>query len=115
MIYIYIYIITKEFNTLTSENFPARLAHANLASKTNISNFVKRTDFQDRLKNLNKNVISNEAEQVLVENELNELSKNIELISTKGLTKYLINGYKSLNEANFFFRNISNLFSIYTS
>ena len=44
-IYIYIYIITKEFNTLTSENFPARLAHANLASKTNISNFVKRTDF----------------------------------------------------------------------
>ena len=49
------YITTEEFNKLPSENFTAILAKANLASKSNIANFVKRTD-------LNKN-------------ELNELSK----------------------------------------
>ena len=49
------YITTEEFNKLPSENFTARLAKANLASKSNIANFVKKTD-------LNKN-------------ELNELSK----------------------------------------
>ena len=49
------YITTEKFNKLPSENFTARLAKANLASKSNIANFVKKTD-------LNKN-------------ELNELSK----------------------------------------
>ena len=49
------YITTEEFNKLPSENFTARLAKANLASKSNIANFVKKTD-------LNKN-------------ELNELPK----------------------------------------
>ena len=49
------YITTEEFNKLPSENFTARLTKANLASKSNIANFVKKTD-------LNKN-------------ELNELSK----------------------------------------
>ena len=41
---------------LTAENFTARLAQANLASKSDIANFVEMTD-------LNKN-------------ELNRLSKN---------------------------------------
>ena len=49
------YITTEEFNKLPSENFTARLAKANLASKSNIANFVKKTD--------------------LIKNELNELSK----------------------------------------
>ena len=31
-----------EFNKLTSENFAARLAQANLASKNDIANFLKR-------------------------------------------------------------------------
>ena len=34
---------------------------------------------------------------ILVENELNELSKNVEAISTKALTKDLINKYSNLN------------------
>ena len=38
------YIITQEFNKLTSENFTARLKQANLASKNDIANFVKKTD-----------------------------------------------------------------------
>ena len=45
---------------------------------------------------------SNETKHVLVENELNELSKKFEVMSTKGLTKYLINGYKILNEFRYF-------------
>ena len=48
------YITTPEFNKLTAENFAARLAQANLAYKNDIANFVKKTDFDDKLKNLNK-------------------------------------------------------------
>ena len=80
--------MTQEFNKLTSESFTARLAKANLARKSGIANFVKKID-------LNKN-------------EINELSAKVKAISTKGLTKDLISKI-------FFFRNISKLFSIYTS
>ena len=34
------YIITQEFNKLTSENFASRLKQANLVSKNDIENFV---------------------------------------------------------------------------
>ena len=34
---------------------------------------MKKTDFDNKLKNLNKNVTSNKTEHVLVENELNGL------------------------------------------
>ena len=46
------YITTQEFNKLKSENFTARLAQVNLASKGGIGNFVKKTDFDDKLKML---------------------------------------------------------------
>ena len=36
------YITTQEFNKLTSKNFAARLAQANLASKNDIADFVKK-------------------------------------------------------------------------
>ena len=39
---------------------------------------------------------------VLVENELNELSEKVRAISTKGLTKDLINKFSSLNGAIYF-------------
>ena len=57
----------------------SRLKQANLASKNDIVNFVKKADFDNK----RKDVISNK-------NELNELSKNTKAISTKGLTKDLI-------------------------
>ena len=41
------YITTPEFNKLTAENVNARLAQANLASKNDIANFIKKTDFDD--------------------------------------------------------------------
>ena len=39
-----------------SDSFTARLKKANLASKNDIADFVKKTDFDDKLKNFNKNV-----------------------------------------------------------
>ena len=43
------YNTTLEFNKLTGENFSARLAQAKLSSKSDIANFVKKTDFDDKL------------------------------------------------------------------
>ena len=48
-------------------------------------------DFDNKLKTLNENVTSNKAKYLLAGNKLNELSKNVEAISTKKLTEYLIN------------------------
>ena len=44
------YITTPEFNKSAAEIFAARLAQPNLASKNNIANFVKETDFGNKLK-----------------------------------------------------------------
>ena len=44
------YITTKEFNDLTTENLPARLKHANLATKVDINDLVEKTDFDAKLK-----------------------------------------------------------------
>ena len=88
-----IYITTQEFNKLTAENFIARLGKSNLANKNDIANFVKKTNFDNKLKNLNKN-------------ELNGLSKKVKALSTEGLTKHLLNKFSILNGAK--------LFSIYT-
>ena len=49
------YISTPEFNKLTSENFAARLKQANLASESEIANFLNKTDFHNKL----KDVVSN--------------------------------------------------------
>ena len=45
------YVTIQEFNKISSENFTARLKQANLASKSDIANFLKKTDFDDKLKN----------------------------------------------------------------
>ena len=64
------YITTQEFNKLTSETFTPRLAQAILASKSDIANFVKKTDFDDKLKKLNENITSSKTKHLLVENVL---------------------------------------------
>ena len=84
------YITTQEFNRLTSENFTTRLRRANLASKNNIANFIKKASFVEKLK------------AVTNKNELNELSKKVKAISAKGLTKDLINKFSILNGAKYF-------------
>ena len=66
------YNTTPEFNKLTTENFATRLAQANLASKSHISNFLKKPRFWWETKNLNKKVKSNKT-LVLVKNEFKKL------------------------------------------
>ena len=46
------YITTQEFNKLASEIFSARLAQANLARENDITNFIKKTDFEQKLKKI---------------------------------------------------------------
>ena len=91
--------LLENLKTLTAETFDARLAQASLACKRDAANFVRSTDFDDKLKNLIKML----------------LQIKVKAISTKGLTKDLIKGYKVLNAANIFLRNISKSFSIYAS
>ena len=45
------HITTQEFDKLTAQIFTARLTQANLASKSDIAALVKKTDFEDKLKN----------------------------------------------------------------
>ena len=77
------YITTQEFIKLTSENFAATLAQANLTSKNYVADFVKKTDFDGKRKNLNKKVTLNKTKHVLVENELNKLSKKLNYYQQK--------------------------------
>ena len=47
---------TPAFNKVTTYNFAAKLAQANLATKSDIADFVIKTDFDENLKNLNEKV-----------------------------------------------------------
>ena len=57
-------IDTQEFDKLTADVFNARLAQANLITKT---------EFDAKLSNLNKKITANKSKHLLVENELNKL------------------------------------------
>ena len=64
---------------LTSETFAARLKQANLASKTdipNITDFVKKPDFDKKLKNVNKKVTSNKTRDIEFKIKLDNLEKS---------------------------------------
>ena len=67
------YITAQEFNKLILESFAVRLAQANLASKSDIANFVKKADIDDKLKNLNTKVTSSKSKHLIVGNELKKL------------------------------------------
>ena len=70
------YVTTPEFNKLTPENFAAAiLAQVNLASKSDIANFAKKTDLDDKLKDLNKYVTSNKRKHLVGEKELKILQR----------------------------------------
>ena len=84
------YISIPEFYKFSKEIFGLRLSRANFASQGYIFNFVNMTDFD----NQGKNVTSNK-------NELNEPSKNVKAILTKGLTKDLIDKLSILNGAKY--------------
>ena len=73
---------------------------------------VKKAEYNE-LTRINERINSNKIKHVLVENESSELSKNVEAISTKGLTKDLKNGYKILNGARYFSSGILQSHLIY--
>ena len=73
------------------KKFTARLKQVKLTSKNDIANFVKKTDFDNKL----KKVASNKS-------ELDELSKKVKTISAKLLTRDLINKFNILNGAKYF-------------
>ena len=58
------YITTLEFNKLTTENFKARLAQADLVTKTY---------FNIKLQDISKRITSNKPKHFFVENELKKL------------------------------------------
>ena len=60
-----------------------KVAQANIASKNDITNFIKKTDFDDKLKNLKKKVTSIKTKHTLIENELNDFSKNLKYYQQK--------------------------------
>ena len=61
------YITTQEFNTLMSETFASRLRQENLATKGDFANFRTKTDFDDKLKKLNKKFALNKTKHVEAE------------------------------------------------
>ena len=54
------YVTPPEFNKLTAENFKARLAKADLVTKT---------DFDTKLQDISKRITSSKTRHLLVENE----------------------------------------------
>ena len=108
-------INTPEFDKLTSDTFATRLKQANLARKSDIANSVNKTDFDNKLLGFNKGINSNKIKHVVVDNELNELTKKVEAISTKGVTKDLTNGSKTLNRARYFYSGTRQNHLIYFS
>ena len=66
------YIATTEFNKFMKENFAKRLKQATLASKSDIADLVKKTDFDEKLTNIYKRFASNKTKHVEVKKKLND-------------------------------------------
>ena len=68
---------------MTADNFAARLLQENLATKTDITDIVKQTNFDGKLKNLNRKVASNKSKHLQAEKKVTDLTNNIAQISEK--------------------------------
>ena len=53
--------------------FCCKIKQANLVSKSDIADLVKKKDFDNKLSDLNKRINSNKTKHVLVENELKKI------------------------------------------
>ena len=51
------YITTQEFNKLMADHFTGKLGKAKLATTGDIADFIKETNFDNKLKNINKKLI----------------------------------------------------------
>ena len=98
-------LLHTNFDKLASENFAARLKQENLAIKLDIpdiTDFVKKTDFHDKLKKLNKIVTSNKTSHTEFNTKLDDLEKEAKITPTIGLTADLINKSSIINGAKQF-------------
>ena len=66
-------------NLLMPEHFASRIGQVNLASKNDIAIFVKKTDFDDKLKDLNKKCTSNKTKHIETEKKIIYLTKKVAL------------------------------------
>ena len=57
---------------LTNENFVERLKQENLASKNGIADFMKNTNFEEKLRKFNSKVTSNNTSHAEAEKKLND-------------------------------------------
>ena len=71
------YFTTQEFNKLISNNFTERLKQANLASKSDIADFVKRTDFDNTLISFYKRITSNKTKDIEFKTKLGDLEEKV--------------------------------------
>ena len=65
------------------------MAEENLASKNDIANFIKKTEFHVKVKNLNIKSTSNKTKRVLVENEFKKLQTFEVFLSVKVTSKVM--------------------------
>ena len=95
------YIPTPEFNTLAADVFNARLAQANLITKT---------DFDSKMLSLNRKITTNKTKHLLVENELKQL-KTFDSSYFRGKSHFEENGtqnYLVFQPINRYFKVIAN-------
>ena len=59
---------TEEFNNFIANKFEAKLKQVNLATKAEISDFIKMKDFDDKLKNINRKFTLSKTKYVIIEN-----------------------------------------------
>ena len=96
------YISTSEFNKFTKEILYLRLKRATLARKSDVANFLKKKDSDNKLKHVASS-----------KNEINVLSKKVKAVSTKRLKSYLIDKFKILNEAKYFSLGMFQNYSVF--
>ena len=75
------YITKQEFSKLSRQIVAARLAQANLVSKSDIANFVTKTDLDDKLKILNQKITSNKTKYAEAEKKITALTNKFEQLS----------------------------------
>ena len=79
------YITTSDFNTLSASVFNARIAQANL---------ITRTDFDGKLSSLNRKITANKSKDLLIENELKKL-KTFDSIHYRGKSHFEEDGIQN--------------------
>ena len=84
------YITPQKSNNFTADNSATRLARLKLATKNNIADFVKETDFDCKLKNINEKFTSNKTKRVDVEKKLTGLTKELHNYRKKGMLSCLV-------------------------